>query len=74
MQWGWKLDEKILMPIMTDLGPAPDYAEVQFDANVKFHPEILVELMFVHVARMDSSVYQHVETVEEKPAIILNRL
>ena len=24
MQWGWKLDGKILMPIMTDLDPAPD--------------------------------------------------
>ena len=28
-----------------------------------------MELMFVHVARMESSVYQHVETVEEKPAV-----
>ena len=24
LQWGWKLDGKILMPIMTDLDPAPD--------------------------------------------------
>ena len=24
MQWGWKLDGKMLMPIMTDLDPAPD--------------------------------------------------
>ena len=26
-QWGWKLDGKILIPIMTDLGPAPDTVE-----------------------------------------------
>ena len=24
LQWGWKLNEKMLMPIMTDLDPAPD--------------------------------------------------
>ena len=24
LQWGWKLDGKILMPIMTDSVPAPD--------------------------------------------------
>ena len=45
--------------IMTDLDPAPDNMRKFIRCKCKLLPEILVELMFVRVARMDSSVYQH---------------
>ena len=45
-EWGWKLENNILSPIMTDLDLASEIYLSLSDVNSRFHPGIHVEQIY----------------------------
>ncbi len=62
------------MPIMTDSVPAPDNILKFIRCRSKVSSKNPCATNVCSCRKNELKCYQHVETVEKKPAIILNRL